>query len=73
MHAIESRYGSTSQICPKCRYKDRNNRNRNLHRFKCLECEYQTNNDRAASMNIRDLVVVPLYIRRTRAICQLAP
>lgn len=63
----------TSQMCPKCGHKDRNNRNRTLHRFKCLECGYQTNDDRSASMNIRDRAVVPRYIRRTRAICQLAP
>ena len=32
-----------------------------------------TNDDRSASMNIRDRAVVPRYIRRTRAMCQLAP
>ena len=63
----------TSQICPKCGHKDRNNRNRTLHQFKCVECGYQTNDDRSASMNIRDRAVVPRYIRRTRAMCQLAP
>ncbi|MGV9202794.1 MAG: hypothetical protein ACOC44_02110 [Promethearchaeia archaeon] len=44
-----------------------------MHRFKCLECEYQANDDRSASMNIRNRAVVPRYIRRTRAMCQLAP
>lgn len=68
---IDPKY--TSQICPKCGHKDRNNRKRTLHQFKCKECGYQTNDDRSASMNIRDRAVVPRYIRRTRAMCQLAP
>lgn len=63
----------TSQTCPKCGYKERSNRNRELHQFKCKECGYQTNDDRSASMNIRNRAVVPRYIRRTRAMCQLAP
>ena len=63
----------TSQTCPKCGYRDINNRKRESHLFKCLECGYQTNDDRSASMNVRDRAVVPRYIRRTRAMCQLAP
>ncbi|MBD3228401.1 MAG: IS200/IS605 family element transposase accessory protein TnpB [Candidatus Lokiarchaeota archaeon] len=63
----------TSQICPKCGHKEKNNRNRKIHRFKCNKCGYETNDDRSASMNIRDRAVVPRYIRRTRAMCQLAP
>jgi IS605 OrfB family transposase len=63
----------TSQMCPKCRHKARENRNRILHQFKCQKCGYQTNDDRSASLNIRDRAVVPRYIRRTRAMCQLTP
>ncbi|MBD3229129.1 MAG: IS200/IS605 family element transposase accessory protein TnpB, partial [Candidatus Lokiarchaeota archaeon] len=63
----------TGQICPKCGHKEKSNRNRKIHRFKCNKCRYETNDDRSASMDIRDRAIVPRYIRRTRAICQLAP
>jgi len=61
----------TSQTCPKCGYKHKSNRNHKLHAFKCKNCGYQSNDDRAASINIRDRAVVPRYIRDTRGMCQL--
>ena len=43
----------TSQTCPKCGHTEKNNRNKRKHIFKCKECEYTSNDDRVAAMNIR--------------------
>jgi len=61
----------TSQACPKCGHIERSNRDRKKHQFQCKKCGYQSNDDRSASINIRDRAVVPRYIRDTRGMCQL--
>lgn len=61
----------TSQTCPKCGHVEKGNRNRKLHQFKCKACTYTSNDDRVASMIIRDRGVVPRYIRGTRGTCQV--
>jgi IS605 OrfB family transposase len=61
---IDPKY--TSQDCPKCGHRDKNNRNKRLHVFSCKKCDYTSNDDRAASLNIRDRGVVFRYIRETR-------
>jgi IS605 OrfB family transposase len=61
---IDPKY--TSQDCPKCKHRDRANRNKRLHIFKCKKCGYTSNDDRVGSMNIRDRGVVFRYIRETR-------
>lgn len=66
---IDPKY--TSQMCPKCGHTERSNRNRKKHHFQCKKCGYQSNDDRSASINIRDRAVVPRYIRSTRGMCQL--
>ena len=48
---VEPRY--TSQTCPVCGYRDKNNRDRKDHVFRCRECGYTTNDDRAAAMNLQ--------------------
>ena len=45
--------GYTSQTCPVCGYRDKNNRDRKDHVFRCRECGYTTNDDRAAAMNLQ--------------------
>jgi IS605 OrfB family transposase len=57
----------TSQMCPKCGFVHKSNRDRKLHMFKCKKCGYTSNDDR---INIRDRAVVPRYIRSTRGLCQ---
>jgi IS605 OrfB family transposase len=56
----------TSQDCPKCGHREKGNRNKRLHVFKCKKCGYTSNDDRIGSMNIRDRGVVFRYIRETR-------
>ena len=41
----------TSQICPKCNHKDKDNR-KTQERFKCVSCHYTNNADRVAALNI---------------------
>lgn len=41
----------TSKTCPKCKYTSRSNR-KSQERFKCNKCNYESNADRVASMNI---------------------
>jgi IS605 OrfB family transposase len=48
----------TSQRCPWCGHVGRANRNRRLHVFTCQACGYTSNDDRVASMNVRDRGVV---------------
>lgn len=45
----------TSQRCPKCGCIDRDNRDKSQHLFKCIQCGYQSNDDRVAAMNIQEL------------------
>lgn len=60
----------TSQTCPKCGHRAKANRNKKLHWFTCKKCNYQTNDDRAASMNIRNRAVVPRHVRGTQGASQ---
>ncbi len=60
----------TSQQCPRCGHTEEANRNKDLHWFQCKQCNYQTNDDRAASMNIRDRAVVSRHVRETQGVCQ---
>ena len=45
----------TSQRCPKCGRINKENRNHSLHLYQCDRCEYSSNDDRIASMNIQYL------------------
>ena len=65
---IDPKY--TSQACPQCGHSEKANRNRKIHWFKCKNCNYQSNDDRVASINIRDRGVVSRYIREARGVCQ---
>ncbi|MFX1533975.1 MAG: RNA-guided endonuclease InsQ/TnpB family protein [Promethearchaeota archaeon] len=60
----------TSQQCPICGHREEANRNKNRHWFQCKQCHYQTNDDRAASMNIRNRAVVSRHVQETRGVCQ---
>ena len=42
----------TSQTCPICGHKDKDNRNKKLHTFKCRNCGYTSNDDRIGAMNL---------------------
>jgi len=61
----------TSQACPRCGHVERKNRKKTLHQFQCVACGYESNDDRAASINIRNRGVVPWHIRDARGICQV--
>ena len=43
----------TSQMCPKCGYTHKNNRNHTTHTFTCGKCNYTSNDDRIGAMNLR--------------------
>lgn len=45
----------TSQICPKCGYRNKDNRKHLTHEFCCGECGYRSNDDRIGAMNIQAL------------------
>lgn len=45
----------TSQRCPKCGAIHKENRIKAKHLFKCIQCGYQSNDDRVAGMNIQML------------------
>lgn len=47
---IDPKY--TSQTCPKCGHTHKGNRDKKHHRFACLSCGYQSNDDRIGAMNI---------------------
>ena len=47
----------TSQRCPKCGHIHKDNRQKENHLFKCLSCGYESNDDRVAGMNLRELGV----------------
>ena len=42
----------TSQTCPKCGHVDKRNRNKKTHTFMCVNCSYQSNDDRIGAMNL---------------------
>ena len=42
----------TSQTCPICGHRDKKNRNKKLHTFKCRNCNYTSNDDRIGAMNL---------------------
>lgn len=42
----------TSQTCPKCGHVDKRNRNEKTHTFTCVNCSYQSNDDRIGAMNL---------------------
>ena len=57
-----NRYGSrvikvdpayTSQRCPVCGHKERGNRDKKNHVFRCRKCGYTSNDDRIAAMNLQ--------------------
>lgn len=50
---VEAQY--TSQRCVKCGRINKYNRNHDLHLYKCDRCDYSTNDDRIAAMNIQYL------------------
>ena len=50
---VEAQY--TSQRCVKCGRINKDNRNHDLHLYKCDRCDYSTNDDRIAAMNIQYL------------------
>jgi IS605 OrfB family transposase len=51
--AVDPRY--TSQTCPKCGHKEKSNRDKKRHRFRCKKCDYQSNDDRVAAMNLQHI------------------
>jgi IS605 OrfB family transposase len=51
--AVDPAY--TSQTCPKCEHAEKKNRNSKKHIFKCKDCGYTSNDDRAAAMNLYNM------------------
>lgn len=49
--AVDPRH--TSQQCPKCKHMDPGNHNKETHTFTCKQCGYQSNDERVASLNLR--------------------
>ncbi|KRM20203.1 IS607 family transposase [Ligilactobacillus hayakitensis DSM 18933 = JCM 14209] len=45
----------TSQRCPKCGQIRKENRNHDLHEYKCTSCGFRTNDDRVGAMNLQEL------------------
>lgn len=45
----------TSQRCPRCGQIRKDSRNHELHRYHCPYCDFTTNDDRIAAMNLYDL------------------
>lgn len=45
----------TSQRCPRCGQIRKTNRNHELHQYHCSYCEFTTNDDRIAAMNLYEL------------------
>ncbi|QEU47392.1 transposase [Schleiferilactobacillus harbinensis] len=45
----------TSQRCPKCGTIDKSARNHQLHEYHCKQCDFRTNDDRVAAMNLAEL------------------
>ena len=51
--AVDPAY--TSQKCSKCGYTSKLNRNKKLHIFTCRKCNYRSNDDRVAAMNLHSM------------------
>ncbi|WP_425464471.1 zinc ribbon domain-containing protein [Paenibacillus oralis] len=49
--AVDPKY--TSQTCPKCEHKNKGNRDKKKHHFKCKKCGYSSNDDRVAAVNLQ--------------------
>lgn len=49
--AVDPRY--TSQTCPACNRKAKENRDKKKHAFRCTACSYRSNDDRVAAMNLK--------------------
>lgn len=49
--AVNPKY--TSQMCPKCGYTHKSNRNHKTHTFTCCKCNYASNDDRIGAINLR--------------------
>ena len=45
----------TSQRCPRCGQIKKNNRDHQLHQYRCDHCGYSSNDDRICAMNIQEL------------------
>ena len=45
----------TSQRCPRCGQIKKNNRDHQLHQYRCDYCGYSSNDDRIGAMNIQEL------------------
>ena len=68
-----NRYGSrvikvdpayTSQRCPICGHKERGNRDKKNHVFRCRKCGYTSNDDRIAAMNLQRMGIE--YLLKTQ-------
>ena len=44
----------TSQTCPKCQHRAKENRHKKTHTFCCKNCAYTSNDDRIGAMNLHD-------------------
>ncbi|MFX0064280.1 MAG: hypothetical protein ACFFC7_19075 [Candidatus Hermodarchaeota archaeon] len=53
-----------------CGHTEEANRKKDFHWFQCKKCNYQTNDDRAASLNIRNRAVVSRHVREAQGVCQ---
>lgn len=51
--AVDPRY--TSQTCPTCGLVRKSNRRKKTHEYHCSNCDYRSNDDRVAAMNIQRL------------------
>jgi IS605 OrfB family transposase len=60
----------TSQTCPKCGCRDKQNRHQQVHSFTCIKCGYTTNDDRIGALNIRARGTDLRYMRRSLGVCQ---
>lgn len=49
---VDPRY--TSQTCPICAHVEKTNRNKKTHTFCCKKCNYRSNDDRIAAMNLHN-------------------
>lgn len=60
----------TSQTCPSCGHRDKASRCQSKHIFKCVKCDYQTNDDRIGALNIKARGTDHRYMRRSSGVCQ---
>ncbi len=51
----------TSQCCPKCGHVEHGNRDKKTHRFQCKNCDYRSNDDRVAAMNLHRMGINYLF------------